>query len=168
MDFYKREFHFLLASITKLENLSHWREESSQEILKKMNILDERKLRKSYCIGALSLENAGASWEHRLVGAQTWPLTSVICSIMVLTSTFHPPSCLVGFPNEWESQVCAPHRACHFSPILAKGGFRLEHGLVLTSTPLHFRHNVMWLTGKNRTSGFHFSMHFRPKPIYLT
>lgn len=30
-----------------------------------MNILDERKLRKSYHIGTLSLENAGASWEYR-------------------------------------------------------------------------------------------------------
>lgn len=46
MDFYKREFHFLLASITKLENLSHWGKETSQEMKKKKNIWDEKEIKK--------------------------------------------------------------------------------------------------------------------------
>lgn len=142
MDFYKREFHFLLASITKLENLSHWREESSQEILKNEHFgwkEIKKKLLHWYSL-------LGKCWSQ--LGAQTWPLTSVICSVekkcrnswALLTSTFQSHSSLVGFPNEWESRVCVltAHRACYCSPVLTKGGFRLEHDLALTHSLTHF------------------------------
>lgn len=113
MDFYKREFHFLLAPITKLENLSHWGKEVSQEMKKKKNIWDEKEIKKKlshwHTLPGIRWSQLGATgWVSvpqivSRIRKKCWNSFMDLISILYLS-----PLLLQDFPLDWQLHVFLP------------------------------------------------------------